>query len=100
MKHVDTVDCKCADCQVSWLDFLQPRPNPFLSGIKIVRKDTVPVNPKSYEALYKVMGCNQRYYLTEDGHRLTDGMTVADIQAKFKKTVKELEAAGFRVIPA
>ena len=42
---------------------------------------------------------NQRYYVTQDGHAITEPMTAADIVAKFG-TIRELEANGFRVVPA
>lgn len=42
---------------------------------------------------------NQKYYVTQDGHAITEPMTAADIVARFG-AIRELEANGFRVVPA
>ncbi len=41
---------------------------------------------------------NQKYYVTQDGHAITEPMTAGDIVAKFG-AIRELEANGFRVVP-
>ncbi len=42
---------------------------------------------------------NQHYYVTQDGHAITEPMRAADIVAKFGP-IRELEASGFKVVPA
>ncbi len=42
---------------------------------------------------------NQKYYVTQDGHAITEPMTAADIVAKFG-AIRELESNGFKVVPA
>jgi hypothetical protein len=42
---------------------------------------------------------NQKYYVTQDGHAITQPMTAADIVGKFGP-IRELEANGFKVVPA
>lgn len=40
---------------------------------------------------------DQHYYVTKDGHAITEPMRAADIVAKFGP-VRQLEADGFRVV--
>lgn len=57
---------------------------------------------KIEEALAKIVkdyGYNAKFYVTQDGHAITEPMTAADIVAKFG-AIRELEANGFRVVPA
>jgi len=76
--------CKCTQCQIDWTVFKPSGPNPFLSiGINVA-------NPKKYD---------QRYYVTQDGFAVTEPMTAGDIVAKFG-AIRELEASGFKVVPA
>jgi hypothetical protein len=42
---------------------------------------------------------DQKYYVTQDGHAITEPMTAGDIVAKFGP-IRELEASGFKVVPA
>lgn len=42
---------------------------------------------------------NQHYYVTQDGQAITKPMTGAEIVSKFGP-IRELEANGFRVVPA
>lgn len=51
----------------------------------------------SYADLAVNIKYNQRFYVTEDGHAITQPMTAADIVAKFGP-IRELEAKGFRLV--
>jgi hypothetical protein len=42
---------------------------------------------------------NPLYYLTQDGHKITEPMTAGDIVSRFG-AIRELEAQGFKVVPA
>jgi hypothetical protein len=62
------------------------------NGMDIAKKELIEVihyNPLDY---------NQKYYVTEDGHKITDKMTAGEIVSRFG-VIRQLEAKGFKVIP-